>query len=245
RSSTCGRRCKVTPATRVALTPTSAGAADTAPADNEPAPSYPTMRAGFPATIAIGGTSLVTTAPAPTMSFSPMVSPGRMVALAPMDAPRLTRVRAKRAGCCPLRGKGSLEKVALGPTNTSSCSVTPSQTWTPHLMVTRSPMRTSFSMNVWSQMLQAAPITAPGRTWANAQMRVPAPIEGLSTIAVSCWKKPPSANAGLQWEGLQRAHYGGYFVVLQLGITGQRQNLASRPLGLRQLRRGLLGCPEC
>src|SRR5438105_1195839 len=37
-------------------------------------------------------------------------------------------------------------------------------------------------------MLQFAPITAPGSTWANAQIRVPSPIEWLSTSAVSCLK---------------------------------------------------------
>src|ERR1035437_8356654 len=87
-------------------------------------------------------------------------------------------------------------------------------------------------------MLQAAPITAPGRTWANAQMRVPAPIEGLSTIAVSCWKKPPSANGDLLFEGLQRANHGGDFLVLQFGITRQGQNFAGGLLGHRQLGGG-------
>src|ERR1035437_1380937 len=47
-----------------------------------------------------------------------------------------------------LRGNGSLVKVALGPMKTSSSMVIPSQSWTPHLIVTRSPICTSFSMNV-------------------------------------------------------------------------------------------------
>src|ERR1019366_248190 len=119
----------------------------------------------------------------------------------------------------------------------------PSQTWTPHLMVTRSPMRTSFSMNVWSQMLQPAPITAPGRTWANAQMRVPAPIEGLSTMAVSCWKK--SVNAGLLGKSLQGVHHGGDFHVQKFRVAGQGENLAGRLLGRRQLGAGREGCPVC
>jgi hypothetical protein len=34
-------------------------------------------------------------------------------------------------------------------------------------------------------MLQSAPITAPGITWANAQMRVPGPIASVSTRACS------------------------------------------------------------
>ena len=43
-------------------------------------------RAGTPATMANGGTSCVTTAPAPTMAPRPMVTPGRIVALVPMSA---------------------------------------------------------------------------------------------------------------------------------------------------------------
>lgn len=39
--------------------------------------------AGFPATIVLSGTSLVTTLPAPTMEFSPTVTPGRIVAPMP------------------------------------------------------------------------------------------------------------------------------------------------------------------
>ena len=48
--------------------------------------------AGFPATVACGGTSRVTTLPAPTVANSPMVIPPRRVTLEPMEAPRLTRV---------------------------------------------------------------------------------------------------------------------------------------------------------
>ena len=44
--------------------------------------SFSTIRitfAGFPTTIALAGTSFVTTAAAPTIAFSPIVTPGRMV----------------------------------------------------------------------------------------------------------------------------------------------------------------------
>ena len=44
-------------------------------------------RAGFPATIVLSGTSLVTTEPAPTMALSPIVTLGKMVACAPIHAP--------------------------------------------------------------------------------------------------------------------------------------------------------------
>jgi hypothetical protein len=46
------------------------------------------MRAGLPTTTACGGTSRVTTAPAPTMAPVPTSTPGRIVAFAPIDAPR-------------------------------------------------------------------------------------------------------------------------------------------------------------
>ena len=42
----------------------------------------------------LAGTSLVTTLPAPTMAFSPMVMLERMVAPEPMEAPFLMTVRS-------------------------------------------------------------------------------------------------------------------------------------------------------
>jgi len=39
-----------------------------------------------------GGTSFVTTLPAPTIAFSPMVTPHKIVELVPMEAPFLTNV---------------------------------------------------------------------------------------------------------------------------------------------------------
>ena len=42
--------------------------------------------AGFPATMELSGTSLVTTLPAPTIEFSPIVTPGRIVAAIPIHA---------------------------------------------------------------------------------------------------------------------------------------------------------------
>src|SRR5437868_1997825 len=49
-------------------------------------------RAGTPATVAPGGTSRVTTAPAPISACAPMVTPHMMMAPLPIDAPRQTRV---------------------------------------------------------------------------------------------------------------------------------------------------------
>src|SRR5450631_2035914 len=54
--------------------------------------TFLSIRAGFPATTVLGGTSRVTTLPAPTTARSPMVTPQRIVLLVPMDAPRFTTV---------------------------------------------------------------------------------------------------------------------------------------------------------
>src|SRR5579885_2606079 len=43
------------------------------------------IRAGLPATVAPGGTSRVTTPPAPTIASSPIVTPGRMIAPPPIQ----------------------------------------------------------------------------------------------------------------------------------------------------------------
>lgn len=47
-----------------------------------------TTFAGFPATTCQGGTSRVTTEPAPTIAPSPIVTPFRMIERAPIQAPR-------------------------------------------------------------------------------------------------------------------------------------------------------------
>ncbi len=59
-------------------------------------------RAGTPATSAYGGTSFVTTAPAPTKAYAPSVTPQTIVALAPIEAPRWTSVRLYSS--CARRG---------------------------------------------------------------------------------------------------------------------------------------------
>jgi hypothetical protein len=88
-------------------------------------------------------------------------------------------------------------KVAFGPTNTSSSSVIPLQSWTPDLIVTRSPIRTPPSMNTWSHTLAPAPTTAPGRMWVKAQTRVSAPIRApFSTIALG-WMRGEATERGL------------------------------------------------
>ena len=62
--------------------------------------------------------------------------------------PRGGRVTGYFLKCCRLRGNGSLQNVAFGPMNTSSSIRRPSQIWTPHFIVTLSPITTSFSINV-------------------------------------------------------------------------------------------------
>src|SRR5438105_1652142 len=152
---------------------------------------HPSARAGFPATSACAGTSRVTTAPAPTNAYSPMVTPQTMVALAPMVAPRRTIVspNSSRFFLNPTRGRSTLVKTALGPTNTSSSRRTPSQMRTAFLMVTRLPITAPVSTKAWSPTLQRLPMRAPFMTWANAQMRVPSPTWSLSQSPRSCTKK--------------------------------------------------------
>ena len=109
------------------------------------------------------------------MAPAPMRTPGRIVAFAPTEAPLSTTVSGNDGRWRLERGKMSLVKVAFGPTNTELPSLMPSQSCTPDLMVTKSPMTTSFSMNTPSQILQSRPIRAPGSTCVKAQIRVPAP----------------------------------------------------------------------
>ncbi len=49
----------------------------------------------MPATTVLSGTSFETTAPAATTEFSPIVTPGKMVAAAPIHAFRLISIRFK------------------------------------------------------------------------------------------------------------------------------------------------------
>src|ERR1019366_6204724 len=53
---------------------------------------YRRNRAGLPATMALAGTPFVTTLPAPTKAFSPIVMFARMVQPEPIEAPFFTRV---------------------------------------------------------------------------------------------------------------------------------------------------------
>ena len=72
------------------------GRAEAAPKSLQATAERPplTTRAGTPATTQCGGTSFVTTAPAPMVAPSPIVIPHKMVAFDPIDARRQTRVRS-------------------------------------------------------------------------------------------------------------------------------------------------------
>ncbi len=93
---------------------------------------------------------VVTTLPAPTIAFSPIVTPQRMVELVPIEAPLFTSVGTtfqSASVCIPPpgvveRGYLSLMNETLCPTNTSSSIVTPSQ------------------MNVWLETFTFLPIFA-------------------------------------------------------------------------------------
>src|SRR3954447_5470629 len=146
------------------------------------------IRAGLPTTMACGGTERVTTAPAPTIAPTPISSPGRIVAFAPIEAPRRTSVRGYSSSQWRLRGKRSLVNVALGPMNTSSSTVTPLHSCTPDLTVTRSPTTTPFSTNTPSHRLQSSPTRAPSSTCANAHTFVPRPTSSLSHRPCGCTK---------------------------------------------------------
>ena len=67
----------------------------------------------------------MTTDPAPTMANSPMSLPHTIVAFAPIDAPWPTTVGVTAQSSANARGTRSLVNTALGPTNTSSPTVTP------------------------------------------------------------------------------------------------------------------------
>src|SRR5579859_5289997 len=120
-------------------------------------------RAGLPATMACGGTSRVTTAPAPTSAKRPTRTGATRVALAPTVAPSSTVVRSQcGARGYPARGWRTLVNCAPGPTNTSAPSTTPAHTL------------------VWLWMRVPAPTTAPAATKQNAPTTTSSPSSAPS-----------------------------------------------------------------
>src|SRR5689334_553956 len=120
-------------------------------------------RAGTPAIKPNAGTSLVTTAPAPTKQYSPSVVPQTIVAFAPIDEPRRTSVlRYSFLRDTWLRGFITLVNTIDGPQKTSSSRMTPSYNETLFWILQLSPMRTPFITTTFWPRLQRLPITAPG-----------------------------------------------------------------------------------
>src|SRR5690606_18959649 len=142
----------------------------------------PTRRAGTPSISPKAGTSLVITAPAPTKAYSPSVTPQTMVALAPIEVPRRTRVgRYSSRRETWLLGLITLVKTQLGPQKTSSSRVTPSYTETLFWILTLLPIRTPFMTTTFWPSEQPVPITAPGMTWQKCQILVPPPTDAPSS----------------------------------------------------------------
>src|SRR5580765_2926530 len=127
---------------------------------------FRSTRAGLPATIVAGGTLRVTTLPAPTIAFSPISMPHRIVAPEPIVAPRRTIVGTIVQSPSPCssprsftaRGKRSLMNITPCPTKTWSSISTPSQ------------------MKVWLDTLTRRPTFAPFWISTNVPMRDSSPI---------------------------------------------------------------------
>ena len=116
------------------------------------------------------------------MADSPISTPHTMVAFAPTDAPRLTRVGVGCQSAFTARGSRSFVKAADGPMNTSSASSTPRYTDTLFCTFTRSPIWTPWSTKTFFPSVQPAPITEPLRKWLWCQMLVPPPITAPGSI---------------------------------------------------------------
>src|SRR3990167_9166164 len=92
--------------------------------------SFRSTLAGFSATTAKSGTSRVTTLPAPTIAYFPIVTPQRIVEPEPIVAPFLTRIPSNFQVFSRdflAVGYRSLIKTVLWPTKTSSSITTPEQ----------------------------------------------------------------------------------------------------------------------
>lgn len=109
-------------------------------------PTYPTIVAGLPSTIARGGTERPTTEPGRTTHAAAKSMPARIVELAPITTPVPTRVNLPPVDAVPST------KTAFGPTVTSSPSSVPSGTTAPLPITQPIPIR------AW------APMTARGST---------------------------------------------------------------------------------
>src|SRR5690606_19023021 len=111
--------------------------------------------AGFPATVAPGATSLVTTAPAPIKAPDPTRTPGRRSTAAPMTAPASTWTACSFSFVSGWLGRRALSAMTPGPNQAPSSITEPSAmehpvwnrtpwpTCTPGARPVRLPMETS------------------------------------------------------------------------------------------------------
>src|SRR5689334_7511986 len=115
------------------------------------------------------GTSAVTTAPAPTRAFFPMVRPASMVAFEPMLAPVFTTVgmTSQSASDCGdpslfvACGYLSFVNITPCPTNTLSSIVTPSQRNECDEILQRRPIFTPFWISTNAPTRDSSPISQP------------------------------------------------------------------------------------
>src|SRR5215472_8170770 len=142
------------------------------PARLDPAPATgPMTRAGTPMASIPGGTSRVTTLPAPTMAPSPIVTPHTMVALAPTLARRptlvVTNVQSASVSSSPsaptARGRRSFVKQACGPMKAPSSIVTPDGMKANGRTLTLRPRVTPLWISTNEAILQPSPIEHPYR----------------------------------------------------------------------------------
>src|ERR1035441_405277 len=119
----------------------------------------------------LAGTSFVTTAPAPTMAFSPTERLARMVAPDPIEAPFLMIVFStfQSASVCKLpaaavaRGEESLINITPWPMKTLSSMVTPSQMKAWLEILQRFPTDAFFWISTNAPILVSSPISQPYR----------------------------------------------------------------------------------
>ena len=136
----------------------------------------PTRRAGTPTISAKAGTSLRDHGPgADEAVFAQGRRRRRSVALAPIDAPRRTRVRWYSAFRETwLRGFTTLVKTQLGPAEDVVLQghALVDRDVVLHLHVVAQPGAAGMTTTFWPR-LQRSPITAPGMTWQKCQILVP------------------------------------------------------------------------
>src|SRR5207302_5373381 len=139
-------------------------------------------------TRAYGFTSRLTTAPAATKAYSPIVVPHTIVQLAPMLAPRFTRVRRYSfLRTIWLRGLMTLVNTMEGPQKTSSSNSTPVYSETLFWILTLFPMRTLFDTRTFWPRLQRSPIVLLAMMWLNCYILVTVNIsQDSSMIALGC-----------------------------------------------------------